>query len=357
MDRLLQVFDELVLHRSSDESKSGLVRKWVAPIRVKLTGTQTGFYGPDAIAALRRVAAIAGIAVEEAAEDAADANYVMEFLETTFLMANGRLASCVSSTRADSMGRIIAVRLQLNYRNPLGMQRCVEHEIGHSFGLGHSHVADSVMSYASGRTTLTPLDNTILRALYDAALKPGTGRLAALEQAKPILAKLAGQPPGPADYIETAAQRMVADAEAGDVWTQNQLGWAYETGQGRAKDYAQALHWYTRAAEAGNTAAMFRLGWFAEKGFAAPVDYPLAIGWYRKAAMRGHITAQHNLGVHLRDGNGAPADPVEAMKWLELAAKSGRPFAIRSRDLLAAKLMPEDLAEARRRAESWKPES
>src|SRR5690242_2049808 len=156
-ERLLQHFDELVLHRSGDDSKSGQVRKWTVPIRVRLIGTQTGFYGPDAVAALRRIAAIAGVAVEEAPKESTDANYTMEFLDTTFLMAAGRLASCVANTRTDRDGRIVSVHLQINYRNPLGMQRCVEHEIGHSFGFGHSHVADSVMSYASGRTAMTAL--------------------------------------------------------------------------------------------------------------------------------------------------------------------------------------------------------
>ena len=356
-ERLLQFFDELALQRSGDDSKSGQVRKWTVPIRVRLIGTQTAFYGPDAVAALRRIAAIAGVAVEEVPEESTGANYTMEFMDTAFLMAAGRLASCVARTRTDGGGRIFSVHLQLNYRNPLGMRRCVDHEIGHSFGLGHSHVADSVMSYAAGRTTMTPLDHLILRALYDKRLKPGTGRLAALAQAAPVLAELAGQPPGPPDYPEAIARRMIADADAGDIRTQNQLGWAYETGQGRAKDYQEALRWYRRAADAGNSNGMFKLGWFATNGLAEPADDAAAVAWYRKAAELRHPVAQNNLGFHLREGKGVAADPVEAMMWFELAAKSGYPLAIRNRDELVGKMQEADLAEARRRAESWKPES
>jgi hypothetical protein len=354
-DRLLQHFDELVLHRSGDDSKSGQVRKWVAPIRVRLIGTQTGFYGPNAVAALRRIAAIAGVAVEEVPEDSTNANYTMEFMDTAFLMAAGRLASCVANTRTDTEGRILAVHLQLNYRNPLGMQRCADHEIGHSFGFGHSHVADSVMSYASGRSTMTPLDHVILRALYDKRLPVGTGRLPALEQVKSILTELAGQPPGPADYLEIAARRMIADAEAGDTRTQNQLGWAYETGQGRAKDYEEARRWYRRSADAGNSYGMFKLGWFATNGLGEPADDALAVSWYRKAAALRHPVAQNNLGFHLREGKGVAADPVEAMMWFEIAARTGYQRAILNRDQLAGTLAPADLAEARRRAESWTP--
>jgi hypothetical protein len=354
-EHLLQHFDELVLHRSGDDSKSGMVRKWIAPIRVRLTGTQTSFYGPDAVAALRRIAAVAGVAVEEVLAESTDANYVMEFMDTAFLMSGGRLASCVAYTRTDNEGRILSVHLQLNYRNPLGMQRCVDHEIGHSMGFGHSHVADSVMSYASGRSTMTPLDHLILRALYDKRLAPGTGRLPALEQVKPVLAELAGQVPGPADYLDIAARRMVADAEAGDIWTQNQLGWAYESGQGRPKDYDEALRWYRRTADAGNVYGIFKIAWFADHGWGGPIDSETATAWYRKAALRGYSYAQNNLGVQLRDGKGVAADPVEALMWFELAAKSGYQLAIRNRDRLAPKITPAEYAEARRRAESWKP--
>ena len=353
--RLLQFFDEMALHRSGDDSKSGQARKWTAPIRVKLSGTQTGFYGPDAVAALRRIAGIAGVAVEEAPETAADANYVMEFMDTMFLMAGGRLASCVAQTRTDPEGRIVHVHLQLNYRNPLGMQRCVEHEIGHSLGLGHTHIADSVMSYASGRTAMTPTDHLILRALYDSRVKPGAGRLPALEQVTPVLRELADGEPGPAEYMESAVRRMVADAEAGDIWTQNQLGWAYESGQGRTKDYAQALHWYRRAADTGNAYGMFKLGFFAARGLGTPVDDALAVTWYRKAAALRHAMAQNNLGYHLRYGKGVAADPVEAMMWFELAAKTGNQIAIRNRDDFAPKMEAPALTEARRRAEGWQP--
>jgi hypothetical protein len=356
-DRLLQYFDELALHRAGDDSKSGQVRKWTTPIRVKLSGTQTGFYGPDAVATLQRNAAVAGIAVEELREDASDANYVMEFMDTAFLIANGRLASCVAHTRTDAEGRIVYVQLQLNYRSPLGMRRCVEHEIGHSLGLGHTHVADSVMSYASGRSAMTPTDHLVLRALYDKRVKVGTGRLPALAQVKPVLDELAGRPVGPADYVEVATRRMTADAEAGDIWTQNQLGWAYESGQGRTKDYAQAQHWYRLAADAGNGYGMFKLGWFAAKGLAAPVDDALAVAWYRKAAALRHSMAQNNLGYHLRHGKGVAADPVEAMMWFELAAKTGNQTAIRNRDEFAGKMESPALAEARRRADGWQPGS
>jgi TPR repeat protein len=117
------------------------------------------------------------------------------------------------------------------------------------------------------------------------------------------------------------------------------------------------LRWYRHAAERGNVYGIFKLGWFAEKGLDQPVDHALAVSWYRKAAMRGYVIAQHNLGIHLRDGKGVAADPVEAMMWFELAAKQGNQYMIRSRDQFAEKIAPDQLDEARRRADSWKPES
>ena len=48
---------------------------------------------------------------------------------------------------------------------------------------------------------------------------------------------------------------MHAAAQQGEAAAQCYLGICYQTGQGVAQDYVEALRWYRRAAEQGNTGA------------------------------------------------------------------------------------------------------
>lgn len=44
---------------------------------------------------------------------------------------------------------------------------------------------------------------------------------------------------------------LMDKAKQGDAEAQNELGFAYETGDGVNQDYAEALKWYQTAAEQG----------------------------------------------------------------------------------------------------------
>ena len=60
-------------------------------------------------------------------------------------------------------------------------------------------------------------------------------------------------------------------------------------------------------------------------------------------------------------GDGVPQDYVQAHMWVNLAASRfavsqvGRERAIKSRDLVAAKMTPAQIAEAQKLAREWKP--
>ena len=79
--------------------------------------------------------------------------------------------------------------------------------------------------------------------------------------------------------------------------------------------------------------------------------------WYRKAAEQGHANAQSNLGWAYSKGEGAPKDYVQAFCWFTLAAKRSvgedRDKYSNYRDDAAARLSPDQLAEARRMAEKF----
>jgi TPR repeat protein len=189
-------------------------------------------------------------------------------------------------------------------------------------------------------------------------------------------------------------------AEKGDAEAQRYLGLMYLFGKGVPQDHAEALKWFRKAADQGNAVAQFNLGdiltnedWHKEfqdvpldyvegtkwlrkaadqgevaakgnLGFAylsgrqgVPQDYAEALKWFRKAADQGNVQAQYKIGVMYRDGQGVPQDYLVAHVWLNLAAAHDTYGygAKRDRDELAAKMTPEQIAEAQRLAREWKP--
>lgn len=77
--------------------------------------------------------------------------------------------------------------------------------------------------------------------------------------------------------------------------------------------------------------------------------------WPRKAADQGDADAQNSLGDMYRNGRGVAQDEVQAHKRYDLAALSGDAGAMKNRNLVAAKMTPTQLVEARKLATEFKP--
>ena len=78
------------------------------------------------------------------------------------------------------------------------------------------------------------------------------------------------------------------------------LGVCYENGKGVAKDEAEAVGWYRKAAEQGLDLGQFNLGVCYENGKGVAKDSAEAVRWYRKAAAQGcesAIRKLHELGM------------------------------------------------------------
>jgi TPR repeat protein len=121
-------------------------------------------------------------------------------------------------------------------------------------------------------------------------------------------------------------ERLLERALKGDVDAQFDLGKNYEAGRiGLKKDMVQAEH------------------------------------WYREAANQGEPFAQASLGILYGFGKGIPADLVQALMWYELATEhttgGDRDTIAEMRDDLAARMTPQQVAEARKLAHDWKPEA
>lgn len=126
-----------------------------------------------------------------------------------------------------------------------------------------------------------------------------------------------------------ARETTRAMAERGVAEAQFNLGVSFTHGGTKDPDYAQAEHWYLKAAAQNHALAHFNLGMMHANGQGMPRDRAKSLVWIQKAADLGDAGAQYNLGIThqraIRDG--LPEDAAEsrrnAYKWLRLAANQG----------------------------------
>jgi len=88
---------------------------------------------------------------------------------------------------------------------------------------------------------------------------------------------------------------LVKFAKQGDPSAQNNLGYAFEHGEGVAKDMQKAVKWYGLAAEQGFPVAQFNMGAMLFNGSGVLSDKKVAFRWFRLAAGQGHARAQKLL--------------------------------------------------------------
>ena len=81
-----------------------------------------------------------------------------------------------------------------------------------------------------------------------------------------------------------------------------------------------------------------------------------ALREWQAAANAGDAKAMLALGRLYVQGLGAPQDYVQAHRWFNLAASRGEAEAVMERDALAARMAPEQVAEAQKQAAAWQPE-
>jgi localization factor PodJL len=93
------------------------------------------------------------------------------------------------------------------------------------------------------------------------------------------------------------------------------------------------------------------------EGAAGKPDYAAATPWFAKAAELGVRDSQYNLAVLLGRGLGAPMDLAQSYVWFSVAASQGDEDAGKTRDEVAQRLKPEDLAAAKTRAAGWRPKT
>ena len=161
-----------------------------------------------------------------------------------------------------------------------------------------------------------------------------------------------------------AANRQMAEAmsawrkaaDKGSTSAMVELGVMLGTGNGIAKDPAEARKLFERAAEAGNARgvtnlaglsgnapsepvraraqlaraaeansaeAQYQLGLMTAEGIGGPKDDLAARGLFEKAAAQGHAAAMERMGAFAESGRGGPQDSTAAKSYYEKAAALG----------------------------------
>lgn len=161
------------------------------------------------------------------------------------------------------------------------------------------------------------------------------------------------------DYV-VAAEWARRAANQGGAVAQAQLGLMYASGLGVPQDGAQAFAWYSLAADQGNVLAQSALGAMYLEGGAIPVDVAKGLHWSLLAAEKGDSNAQVRAAVLYEQGIGTSQNYIQAHKWYNLAVASYAPSDIelsakvaQARDRLAAKMSPDQIAEAQKIAREW----
>ena len=156
------------------------------------------------------------------------------------------------------------------------------------------------------------------------------------------------------DYA-TALRAWRPLAEQGHAVAQYSLGLLYANGQGVPKDDVQARQWYEKSAAQGHANGQVNLGILYDYGRGVPQDFKKAVYWYRLSANQGNDLAHRQLGLLYERGDGVQQDYVEAYMRYSLGAANGATRGATLRDALAKQMTPDQIAEARKRTQEWKP--
>ena len=109
-------------------------------------------------------------------------------------------------------------------------------------------------------------------------------------------------------------------------------------------------------ADKGDAKAQYELGGaFFSGTLGVAKNKAEAVKWYRKAAEQKVADAQYNLGVCYDSGEGVAKDQVEAYKWWLLAAGQGNDDAKHNMTIVENKMTREQIAEGQRLARDFKP--
>jgi TPR repeat protein len=158
---------------------------------------------------------------------------------------------------------------------------------------------------------------------------------------------------------ESALDTAEINADHEDAEVQFGLGLKFANDTSPAQDYAQAVHWYRKAADQSHALAQFNLGVMYSRGQGVERDEAIAAMWLGKAAQQGDAGAQYHLGMrhHRASIGGQPEDAVEsrleAFKWLHLAAAQGYKGSVAACEFVTLGMTREEVTDGNHRTATF----
>jgi TPR repeat protein len=131
--------------------------------------------------------------------------------------------------------------------------------------------------------------------------------------------------------------------------------WKDATAAFAHKQYAKALKLFKPLAEKGHALAQYNIALMHKMGLGVPKSEKEARKWARLAAKQGHAEAQQLMGslYYKRSGEESP-DVLRAYIWYEASAAQGNVEAQKDLASLTKEMTPQQIAEARDKAEKCK---
>lgn len=158
-----------------------------------------------------------------------------------------------------------------------------------------------------------------------------------------------------ARYSTMDVNGLQTAAQAGQAGAQFYLATRYQFGKDVAKDVNKAFTLFKAAADQGISAAQLNVGRMYADGIGTKKDEALARKYFEKAASNGDNRASFNLAMMEEQKK----NYIGAYQWYELSTRDGMldnkviSLSEGKKTALAANLTPEQIRQARERADKW----
>ena len=128
-------------------------------------------------------------------------------------------------------------------------------------------------------------------------------------------------------------------------------------------DFPKAIAEFQALADQGDIDGQYFLGLFYHNGFGVKRDQAESLKWFLKAAQQGDARSQYYAGIMHAAGQGVAKDLPVADMWLSLSAANPKSsyrdslYTKEEIDKIEKKMTPEQIAQAKDLAKSWKPQN